>query len=228
MRLTAIPARGGSKRIPRKNIKLFCGKPMTVWSIDAALQSGCFDQVVVSTDDAEIADVARQYGAQIPFIRPAELSDDYTGTTAVIAHAINWFMAQSQTPEKVCSLYTRAPFFSVDDLRSGLALLTDTGCDFAYSGTSYAFPIKRAIRINKTGYVEMLNPENFNTRSQDLDDAYHGADQFYWGRVQAWLKEGMIFGPASVPVLLPRHRAQDIDTPEDWVRAELMFKALGA
>lgn len=228
MRLAVIPARGGSKRIPRKNIKPFCGKPMIAWSIEAALQSGCFGQVVVSTDDAEIAEVARQHGAQVPFMRPAELSDDHTGTTAVIAHAINWFAAQGQTPAQVCCLYATAPFVSADDLRRGLAVLTETGSQYAFSVTSYAFPIQRAIRITPTGRVEMFNAEHFTTRSQDLEEAYHDAGQFYWGRADAWLQRRMIFSPAAAPVMLPRHRVQDIDTPEDWTRAEWMFKALQA
>ena len=226
MRLAVIPARGGSKRIPRKNIKLFCGKPMIAWSIEAARQSGCFDQIVVSTDDAEIAEVARQNGAQVPFMRPAELSDDHTGTTAVIAHAINWFVAQGQTPAQVCCLYATAPFVGADDLRRGLIVLTETGSDYAFSVTSYAFPIQRAIRINETGRVEMFNSEHFNTRSQDLEEAYHDAGQFYWGRAGAWLQGRMIFSPDATPVRLPRHRVQDIDTPEDWTRAEWLFKAM--
>ena len=228
MRLAVIPARGGSKRIPRKNIKLFCGKPMITWSIEAALQSGCFDQIVVSTDDAEIAEIARQCGAQVPFMRPAELSDDHTGTTAVMAHAIDWLTVQGQTPAQVCCLYATAPFVSADDLRRGLTVLTDTGSDYAFAVTSYAFPIQRAIRITPAGRVEMFNAEHFNTRSQDLEEAYHDAGQFYWGRAAAWLQGQMIFSPAAAPVMLPRHRVQDIDTPEDWTRAEWMFKALQA
>ena len=226
MKLALIPARGGSKRIPRKNIKLFCGKPMIAWSIESAQQSGCFDQVVVSTDDAEIAEVARQYGAQVPYMRPAALSDDHTGTTAVVAHAINWFAAQGNTPEQVCCLYATAPFVSAGDLCRGLSVLTETGADYAFAVTSYAFPIQRAIRITPAGRVEMFSPEHFNTRSQDLEEAYHDAGQFYWGHANAWLANKMIFSAASAPVKLPRHRVQDIDTPEDWLRAEWLFKAM--
>jgi len=199
---------------------------MIAWSIEAALKSGCFDQVVVTTDDAEIAEVARRCGAQVPFIRPAALSDDHTGTTAVVAHAIDWFAMHSQTPEQVCCLYATAPFVSVDDLRKGLTLLTETTCDYAFSATSYAFPIQRALRINKIGRVEMFSPENFNIRSQDFEEAYHDAGQFYWGSAQAWQEKRIIFGSASAPILLPRHRVQDIDTQEDWIRAEWLFKAL--
>ncbi|WP_454913474.1 pseudaminic acid cytidylyltransferase [Stutzerimonas chloritidismutans] len=226
MRLAVIPARGGSKRIPRKNIKLFCGKPMIAWSIEAALQSGCFDQVVVSTDDAEIAEVARQHGADVPFTRPAELSDDYTGTVPVIRHAIEWFTQQGRTVEQVCCLYATAPFVTAQDLNRGMQVLQGDDCDYAFSVTSYAFPIQRAIRINGQGRVEMFNPEHFNTRSQDLEEAFHDAGQFYWGRADAWLQGKQIFSPDALPVLLPRHRVQDIDTPEDWARAEWLFKAM--
>lgn len=226
MKLAIIPARGGSKRIPRKNIKPFCGKPMIAWSIEAALQSACFDQVIVSTDDAEIAEVARQFGASVPFMRPAELSDDHTGTIPVIRHAIEWFNAQGKTVEQVCCLYATAPFVSAEDIRRGLDVLQESDCDYAFSVTSYAFPIQRAIRITQQGRVEMFNPEHFNTRSQDLEEAFHDAGQFYWGRAEAWREGRMIFSSSSMPVILPRHRVQDIDTAEDWVRAEWMFKAM--
>lgn len=226
MRLAVIPARGGSKRIPRKNIKSFCGKPMIAWSIEAALQSGCFDHVVVSTDDDEIAHVARKYGAQVPFMRPATLSDDHTGTTEVVAHAIDWFAAHGQKPELVCCLYATAPFVVADDLLRGLTMLIQTGSNYAFAVTSYDFPIQRAIRITQANRVEMFHPEHFNTRSQDLEAAYHDAGQFYWGLARAWVENKVIFSIASVPLLLPRHRVQDIDTPEDWVRAEWLFKAI--
>ena len=228
MRLAIIPARGGSKRIPRKNIKPFCGKPMIAWSIEAALQSACFDQVTVSTDDAEIAEVARQWGATVPFVRPAELSDDHTGTIPVIRHAIDWFNRQGQRVDQACCLYATAPFVRAEDLRHGLDILQGNDCDHAFSVTSYAFPIQRAIRINAEGRVEMFSPEHFNTRSQDLEEAFHDAGQFYWGRAEAWLQGKPLFSPRSLPVLLPRHRVQDIDTPEDWARAEWLFKAMQA
>jgi len=226
MRLAVIPARGGSKRIPRKNIRPFCGKPMIAWSIEAALQSGSFDQVTVSTDDAEIADVARMHGASVPFMRPAELSDDHTGTIPVIGHAIEWFQAQGDAPEQVCCIYATAPFVRAKDIQQGLLVLEQTGSDYAFSVTSYAFPIQRAIRITPQGRVEMFHPEHFNTRSQDLEEAFHDAGQFYWGNASAWLAGKPIFSPDAAPVILPRHRVQDIDTPEDWERAEWMFKAL--
>jgi pseudaminic acid cytidylyltransferase len=226
MKLAVIPARGGSKRIPRKNIKLFCGRPIISWSIEAALQSRCFDRVIVSTDDAEIAEVSQKCGAEVPFVRPAELSDDHTGTTDVIAHAIDWFVAQGETHEQVCCLYATAPFVTSVDLCEGLKMLNESGADYAFSVTSYAFPIQRAIRINVAQRVEMFTPEYFNSRSQDLEQAFHDAGQFYWGRANAWQKKTSIFGSTSSPVLLPRFRVQDIDTEEDWLDAELKFKVL--
>lgn len=224
--IALIPARGGSKRIPRKNIKGFCGKPMIAWSIEAALESGCFNRIIVSTDDVEIADVAKHYGAEVPFMRPADLSDDHTGTIPVIRHAIEWCIEQGQKPEQVCCIYATAPFVRAGDIQQGLEILGNTGSDYAFSVTSYPFPIQRAIRITPQGRVAMFNPEQFNTRSQDLEVAFHDAGQFYWGRADAWLSGKMIFSPDSAPVLLPRHRVQDIDTEEDWIRAELMYQSL--
>lgn len=228
MRLAVIPARGGSKRIPRKNIKLFCGKPMLAWSIEAALESGVFDQVIVSTDDQEIAEVAQQYGATVPFMRPQQLSDDHTGTIPVIQHAIEWLNAAGPPVDLACCLYATAPFVSAEDIRRGLQVLTETASEYAFTVTSYPFPIQRAIRLTAEGRVEMFNPEHFNTRSQDLEEAFHDAGQFYWGRASAWLHGAPIFGPGSAPVILPRHRVQDIDTQEDWERAQWLFKAMQA
>lgn len=228
MRIAVIPARGGSKRIPRKNIKLFSGKPMIAWSIAAALESECFEHVIVSTDDAEIADIARQCGAGVPFMRPDTLSDDYTGTTEVVAHALEWFASYRAQPTLACCLYATAPFVTASDLRIGHDELMRKKSDYAFSVTSYPFPIQRAIRITPANRVEMFNAANFDTRSQDLEEAYHDAGQFYWGRADAWQRRQIIFSPASVPIVLPRHRVQDIDTIEDWIRAEWMFKAMQA
>jgi len=225
MKLAIIPARGGSKRIPRKNIKLFCGKPMIVWSIKAALSSGCFDKVIISTDDDEIADIATEHGAEVPFIRPKELADDHTGTIPVIAHAVEWQNNQGNKCSEVCCIYATAPFIQATDLQRGLQILQSSGADYAFSITSYPFPIQRAIRITPKQRVEMFQPEYFNTRSQDLEEAWHDAGQFYWGKAQAWLRRAPIFDLISAPVQLPRHRVQDIDTLEDWKRAEWMFKA---
>lgn len=226
MKLAIIPARGGSKRIPRKNIRHFCGKPMIAWSIEAARSSGCFDRIIISTDDDEIAEVARAYGAEVPFVRPPELSDDHTGTIPVIAHAIEWINRNTEPVDFACCIYATAPFVQPDDLKRGFDLLQKGEADYAFSVTSYAFPIQRAIRITSDERVEMFSPEHFNTRSQDLEDAFHDAGQFYWGLAAAWLAGKPLFSHCATPVPLPRHRVQDIDTAEDWERAEWLFKAM--
>ncbi|WP_428031354.1 pseudaminic acid cytidylyltransferase [Ancylobacter sp.] len=226
MRLAVIPARGGSKRIPRKNIRPFGGLPIIAWSIRAARDSGCFDRILVSTDDAEIAEMARTHGAEVPFLRPPELSDDHTGTIPVIAHAVAWQNAQGTPVSEACCLYATAPFVRASDLRHGLQVLEQSGADYAFSVTTYAAPVQRALRITREGRVAMLQPEHFHTRSQDLEEIWHDAAQFYWGRARAWLAQETLFGPSSAPIPLPRQRVQDIDTPEDWERAEGMFRAL--
>lgn len=228
MRLAVIPARGGSKRIPRKNIKPFYGLPMIAWSIKAALQSRCFDRVMVSTDDAEIAQVAQVHGAEVPFVRPPELSDDHTGTIPVIAHAIDWQNQNGKQAQEVCCIYATAPFVQAEDLQRGLQTLYSTGAEYALSVTSYAFPIQRAVRITSDQRLEMFQPEHFGSRSQDLPEAWHDAGQFYWGKAQAWLQGKPLFSHDAAPVQLPRHRVQDIDTLEDFERAEWLFKAMQA
>lgn len=228
MIIAVIPARGGSKRIPRKNIKMFCGKPMIAWSIEAALASGCFDKVVVSTDDPEIALVAQEWGADTPFLRPANLADDFTGTIPVIAHAIDEMRKKGHTVEFACCIYATAPFVQVQDIQHGLAELRVSDASYSFTVTSFPFPIQRAIRITDTGRLEMFHPELFNTRSQDLEESFHDAGQFYWGRTAAWLGGEIFFGPHSLPIHLPRARVQDIDTQEDWERAEWIFRAMRA
>jgi len=226
MRLAVIPARGGSKRIPRKNIKLFGGKPMIAWSIEAAIQGGCFDRIIVSTDDAEIADVARAYGAEVPFVRPPELSDDHTATIPVVAHAIKWISQQYGPVEFACCLYATAPFIQSKDLRQGLNLLIKSDALYAFTVTNFAAPIQRSFRITQQQRIEMFNPDQYNTRSQDLEEAYHDAGQFYWGRAEAWLSSTPLHSEFAIPLFLPRYRVQDIDTLDDWIRAEMMFEIL--
>lgn len=225
MKIAVIPARGGSKRIPRKNIKEFCGKPMIAWSIEAAKASGLFERIIVSTDDIEIAEVAKQWGAEVPFMRPAELSNDYAGTTEVIAHATHWAIDQGINLEAVCCIYATAPFIQVADLKRGIDALKSGDWAYAFAVTDFAAPIFRSFKQKPEGGVEMFFPEYFATRSQDLPDALHDAAQFYWGRPLAWVEHKRVFDQNSVPILIPRWRVQDIDTKEDWTRAELMFSA---
>lgn len=225
MRIAVIPARGGSKRIPRKNIKEFCGQPMIAYSIKAALASGLFDRVVVSTDDDEIAAAALAYGAEVPFRRPSQLANDHTATIPVIAHAIKALGADGA--DAVCCLYATAPFVRAEDVRRAYDALIAHDKQYAFPVTSFPFPIFRAVKRDEEGNVEMFWPEHFATRSQDLPEAYHDAGQFYWGRPGAWLAGTPIFSAAATTIVLPRHLVQDIDTPEDWERAEYMHKALG-
>jgi N-acylneuraminate cytidylyltransferase len=224
MSICVIPARGGSKRIPRKNIRNFCGKPMIAWSIRAAMDSRCFDRIVVSTDDDEIAEVAEETGAEAPFRRSGDLADDHTPTVPVIADAIAQLHIPDQTP--VCCLYATSPFVTPTDLRAGMDRLEETGAPFVLSVTTYAFPIQRAVRRDASGQVEMLDPAQMQTRSQDLEEAWHDAGQFYWGRAESWTNGRGIFEEGAHGLAIPRHRVQDIDTEEDWNRAELIMRAL--
>ena len=227
MNYCIIPARGGSRRIPRKNIREFCGKPMVAWSIEAAQASGCFDQIVVSTDDTKIAEVAQHWGAAVPFKRPIELAGDFAGTTAVVAHAVQWNQDFGQEMEAVCCLYATTPFVQPSEIKSGLDLLKQTASDrFVFTITGYASPIQRALRLDPaSGETRMSHPDNYSKRSQDLEPAYHDAGQFYWGRAQAWLQGKNLF-EGSKALILPRWRVEDIDTEEDWYRAEIMHQLM--
>lgn len=225
MKILVIPARGGSKRIPLKNIKPFCGKPIISWSIEAARDSGLFDHIIVSTDNEEIAKIALASGAEVPFFRPCTLSDDFTGTAPVVKHALEWCLANYGQVDFVCTLYATAPFIKPDDIVSGFKLLKTGGCQMTLTVTSFPFPIQRSIRLTKDGRVSMFQPENFTARSQDLEVAYHDAGQLYWATVYAVLNDLSAFTDVAKAQILPRYKVQDIDTEEDWHRAELMYKA---
>jgi len=226
MNIAIIPARGGSKRIPRKNIKEFHGKPLIAYSIEAAKASKCFDRIIVSTDDLEIAEVAKKYGAEVPFLRPDNISDDYATTLDVINHAVKYCTSQGMNLEYVCCIYATAPFLLPEFLKKGLtSLQNNNSLYYAFSATKYSFPIQRAIKL-VNDKVEMFEPQHLNTRSQDLIESYHDAGQFYWGKVDAFLESLPFFDKGSVIVELPRDRVQDIDTPEDWVFAEKLFSMI--
>jgi N-acylneuraminate cytidylyltransferase len=226
MKLCVIPARGGSKRIPNKNIKEFCGKPIIGWSIEAAIHSGCFDKVIVSTDDENIANIAISFGAEVPFFRPVNLADDYTGTVAVIQHATKWVSENWQQPDYVCCVYATAPFVRSLDITLGYEKILNEEADYVFSVASFESPIQRAIKINSAGRVEMMYPEHLNSRSQDLEEGYYNAGQFYWGTGEAWLTGKRVLSGNSSPIIVPRGRVQDIDTLEDWEHAELLFNWL--
>lgn len=226
MKVAVIPARGGSKRIPRKNIRPFVGRPMIAYSIAAAQAAGVFDRIVVSTDDDEIAEVAAAHGAQVPFRRPASLADDYTGTAEVVCHAIKALEDQGCSPSQVCCVYATAPFVSAQDIRDAGGVLASGRWAYVFSTTTYPYPVFRSLQIQPGGGLGMLFPEHAQTRSQDLPELFHDAGQFYWGTTHAWTSLAPIFDLHSTRFSIPRWRVQDIDTEEDWVRAEAMASYL--
>ena len=225
MKLAVIPARGGSKRIPRKNIKSFHGKPMIGYAIGAALASKIFDRVIVSTDDAEIAEFAEALGAELPFIRPPELADDYTPTVPVIAHAIRTCVEMGWNVGEVCCIYPGVPFISTEDLRGAHEQLVSTSANYVFPVTRFPSPIQRALKRLTDGSVRPFQPEHAATRTQDLEPGYFDVGQFYWGSKRAWL-EGLNIHLNGTTLVIPEWRVVDIDTPTDWERAELLYATL--
>lgn len=225
MRLAVIPARGGSKRIPMKNVASFHGKPIIGWSIRAALDSGCFDHVVVSTDSEQIAEIAVRHGATVPFMRPPPLADDHTGTVPVIKHAVEWFSHCGEQPTEVCCIYATAPMIEPRELQEGLHLLQATGADYVFTATAFSYPIQRALRLDRNLRVSMFYPQFAHVRSQDLETAWHDAAQFYWGTADAWVEEKPVFESNSRVIAIPRSRVHDVDTQEDLDRLEMLFAA---
>jgi len=226
--IAIIPARGGSKRIPKKNIKDFFAKPLIAYSIEVALASNLFEKVIVTTDDENIAKIAKEYGAVVPFLRPKELSDDFTGTQDVINHAIEYFEKLGEKYDYICTIYATAPLLQKEYLIDGYSKLKDSNAINAFSATSMPFPIQRTFKLNSEGRCEMFTPEHYMTRSQDLEEAYQDAGQFYWEnrKLAQESTNKVVFSDISIPIILPRHLVQDIDTLEDWERAEYMYKAL--
>jgi pseudaminic acid cytidylyltransferase len=224
--LAVIPARGGSQRIPRKNIRPFHGRPILTYSIEAARASGVFARIVVSTDDTEIAAVARAEGADVPFVRPAELADHKAPMIGSVLHALEALAEQGERYDNVCMLMATAPFVRPADLAEGLALLEHPDVPCVLSVTDFGFPIFRALKISGGGTLEMFWPEHELTRSNDLPAAYHDAGQFLWIRADVVRRERRAYVPGMHPLVLPRWRVQDIDTEEDWVRAEKLYAAV--
>jgi len=222
-----IPARGGSKRIPRKNIRDFGGKPMIAWTIEAALESGLFDDVIVSTDDELVAEIARQHGAKTPFLRPAEISDDRSGLNVVLRHALQWLAAHGQKPAWLACLYATAPFLCAEDLRAAAAALqTNPAAEYILSVCAFPAPVQRAMTTDAEGKIHFLWPELRLAASQDLAPAFHDAGQFVIGRTEAFLTQDSALSGHCLPHIIPRHRCQDIDTLEDWEHAMHLLNAL--
>ena len=221
-----IPARGGSKRIPKKNIRIFRNKPMIAWSIEAAKSSNCFDEIFVSTDSEEIAKVSENYGAKVPFLRSPKLSDDFTPTRDVVLDFIKWTQKKEMQFDNLCCIYATAPFAEPEDIRKSLKFLKSSENDsYVFVATTFHSSIFRAFTINEYGLTEMISPENYEKRSQDFKEVFHDAGQFYWGNINTWKRSAKIL-QNSVPYLIPRWRTHDIDTEEDWKLAELMHSNL--
>ncbi len=225
MKIAVIPARGGSKRIPRKNIKIFGGKPMIAWAITVAKDSGLFDHIIVTTDDDEIASIAKDWGAEIPFERPENLADDLTPTVPVIAHAVKSCAELGWEVDYACCIYPCAPFLEVSDLVSSYDLIQESNANFVYPVTEYAHPVQRAMRRLPSGEMQFFNPQFELTRTQDLEMAYHDAGQFYWGKASSWLEHKKMHSD-GLGMPIPNWRIVDIDSTDDWTRAELIYESL--
>lgn len=223
--IAIIPARGGSKRIPRKNIKDFLGKPIIAYSIEAALNSNCFDEVMVSTDDFEIAEIAKRYGAKVPFIRSEELSDDTATTADVLVEVIHEYKKLGSNFDYCCCIYPCAPFLNHFKIREGLELMQKKNASSAIPVVQFSYPIQRALKIvdNK---LSMISPKNLNVRSQDLMPTYHDIGQYYWFDIEKFLRESVLFSENTVPIITSALEVQDIDTEEDWQIAEIKYKLL--
>jgi pseudaminic acid cytidylyltransferase len=224
--LAVIPARGGSKRIPRKNIKIFKKIPIIAWSIRAAIESNCFDRIIVSTDDTEIAAIATEYGADVPFTRPQYLSDDNTETIKVVQHAIKWIVDNDQSVSSVCCIYPTAPLIQAKDLKEGKKILDENDVDYVFTAGQYQYPIQRALHYKKDKKVKMYQPKYLHTRTQDLELSFHDAGQFYWGKADAWLSGKSAFDDKSIPLFLNQIQCVDINTYDDWKIAEFAFDYL--
>lgn len=224
--LAIIPARGGSKRIPRKNIKNFHGKPLIAYSIELALSTNLFNKIIVSTEDEEIAEIAKQYGAETPFMRPENLADDFTGIEAVRDHAVQYFKDLGEHYEYSCMIFATAPLLMKKYLLQGFDAIKNSNAFNAFGVSSFPFPIQRTFKIKDNNRCQMFTPEHYMTRSQDLEEAYQDAGQFYWTNWKNKSEEGYLYSNDSIPIVIPRHLVQDIDTPEDWRFAELMYETI--
>ena len=224
-RLAIITARGGSKRIPKKNIKEFCGKPILAYSIEAALSSGVFDTVMVSTDSEEIADVAKRYGAEVPFYRSPETSNDFAVTSQVIGEVLDEYQKRGIKFDQVCCIYPTAPFVTAARLKEGMELLSARQADSVLPVVKFSFPPQRAV-VEENGFLQYVYPEHRNTRSQDLQPQYHDVGQFYCLNCERFAKERILVMDKTVPLILSELEVQDIDTNEDWEIAEIKYRRL--
>ncbi len=223
--IAIITARGGSKRIPRKNIRDFCGQPIIKYSIDAALSSGCFDEVMVSTDDEEIVEISKKYGAKVPFIRSKKNSDDYSTTSDVLLEVINQYQQLGQSYDYLCCIYPTAPFVTAEKLSSAMNIIKNNNCDCVFPIIKYSSPVQRSLKI-KNDKIVMNWQENYTKRSQDLEPFYHDSGQFYLIKTSSFLKNKTLLLENTFPIIIPEIESQDIDNEEDWRIAEIKYKVL--
>lgn len=223
--IAIITARGGSKRIPKKNIKDFCGKPIILYSIEAALKSGCFDEVMVSTDDNEIAELAKEAGASVPFMRSEENANDFATTIDVVSEVLDTYKKLGRQFEYFCCIYPTAPFVTAERLKDAMAIVQEDGVEAVMPIVRYSFPPQRSFCLNER-YIEYNWPENMLKRSQDLNPMYHDAGQFYCGSVKSFIEQKKLVMDKTVPLILSDLEVQDIDNIEDWVIAEIKYQLL--
>jgi N-acylneuraminate cytidylyltransferase len=223
--IAIITARGGSKRIPKKNIKDFLGVPIIKYSIDAAINSKCFDVVMVSTDDKEIADIAVKFGANVPFYRSLENSNDFSGTAEVLEEVIKEYKKLNIEFEFLCCIYPTAPFTSALKISKAMKMLIESEADCVLPITRFSYPIQRALKI-ENNLVHMIWPENYQSRSQDLMPAYHDCGQFYCLRTKSLLEQKRLFANYTIPIEIPESEVQDIDNEEDWKIAEMKYRIM--
>ncbi len=221
--IAIITARGGSKRIPRKNIREFCGKPILAYSIQATRECGLFDRVMVSTDDEEIAEMARRYGAEVPFRRSEEAAGDFATTTSVLLEVLGEYEKRGECFDTLCCVYPTAPFVTAERLRQAVSLLEESGADSVLPVVRYSFPPQRCV-VMQEGRLQFKWPEYAQTRSQDLEPFYHDAGQFYCLRVKSFLEQRALVMDNTVPLILPEMEIQDIDTEEDWELAQVKYR----
>ena len=225
-KIAVIPARGGSKRIPKKNIKDFFGKPIISYSIIAAVESELFDEVMVSTDDNAIIEIAKQYGADVPFVRSAVNSNDYATTSEVLLEVLKEYGKIGKEFKYMCCIYPTAPFITSQKLKNSFNELVRDDIEAVIPVVKFSYPVQRALSITDKGALRFLYPENLNKRSQDLEPIYHDAGQFYWCEVEAFLKYKSLILPKAIPFIIPETEVQDIDNESDWEIAELKYKML--
>ena len=224
--IAIIPARGGSKRIPRKNIRHFCNQPILKYSIDAALEAKCFDEIIVSTEDREIAELAKSFGASVPFLRSNENASDVATLEDVTKEVIVKYKETGREFDYICCILSTAPFISPKRIIEGLKLLEEKEADTVFPVARYGYPTQRALHVEEDGVISMVWPENEDKRSQELRPTFHDAGQFYWARLEPFLAQHRYFSDRAIAMEISSKEVQDIDSEDDWEHAEIKYQIL--